>query len=178
MPLDSSTSTPMQQQLLRACAPFLDCRWRLFSLAQEDSMRSWKVEPFQLVEGAARRGSTSPYLHKSISTACCSHCWLYSPARCPYLAIPATPSGQGRSQLPCGLRQRPLPCTTHGYCEFLHSAKLFKLQSGFCRWIPPPMTMNAGGPQQTAAQRGGELLKDKPLPETQQDRSVGSVCRH
>lgn len=34
------------------------------------------------------------------------------------------------------------------------------------------MTMNAGGPQQTAAQRGGELLKDKPLPETQQDRSV------
>eukprot|EP00891_Asterochloris_glomerata_P009463 jgi/Astpho2/9463/Aster-x1581 len=66
-------------------------RWRLFSLAQEDSMRSWKVEPFQLVEGAAR-------------------------------------------------------------------------------WIPPPMTMNAGGPQQTAAQRGGELLKDKPLPETQQDR--------
>ena len=35
------------------------------------------------------------------------------------------------------------------------------------------MTMNAGGPQQTAAQRGGELLKDKPLPETQQDRCVG-----
>ena len=50
----STNSMQRQAQQLRAHAPFLDCRWRLFSLAQEDSMRSWKVEPFQLVEGAAR----------------------------------------------------------------------------------------------------------------------------
>ena len=55
----ASTKTMQRQpQRLRARAPFLGCRWRLFSLAQEDSMRSWKVEPFQLVEGAARRDFT------------------------------------------------------------------------------------------------------------------------
>ena len=29
-------------------------RWRLYSLANEDSMRSWRVEPFCLVEETSR----------------------------------------------------------------------------------------------------------------------------
>ena len=38
------------------CAEHAYYRWRLFSLASGDSMRSWRVEPFTLVEGGPRSG--------------------------------------------------------------------------------------------------------------------------
>ena len=68
----------------------------------------------------------------------------------------------------------PEYCITRS-CTKLHSIIVFPavrltLQLG-CRWIPPAMTL-AGTHHQTAAQRGGEAKdKDKPLSDTQRDRS-------
>lgn len=38
-------------------------RWRLYSLANEDSLRSWRVEPFCLVEDTARSAPKSACPH-------------------------------------------------------------------------------------------------------------------
>lgn len=38
-------------------------RWRLYSLANEDSLRSWRVEPFCLLEDTARSAFKSACSH-------------------------------------------------------------------------------------------------------------------
>lgn len=64
-------------------------RWRLFSLASGDSMRSWRVEPFELVEGGPKCAHPSGLaLGLSIVTSVLFNmkavaepirCWLHSP---------------------------------------------------------------------------------------------------
>ncbi len=49
-------------------------RWRLFSLASGDSMRSWRVEPFSMVEGGPRCAHFCTVLHcRAICQLCYQH---------------------------------------------------------------------------------------------------------
>ena len=60
--------------------------------------------------------------------------------------------------------------TSHSTIVIAFSVVQLTMRLG-CRWIPPAMTL-AGTHHQTAAQRGGEAKdKDKPLSDTQRDRS-------
>ena len=44
----------MQRNWVTLALDMLMCRWRLFSLASRDSLKSWRIEPFIMVEGGPR----------------------------------------------------------------------------------------------------------------------------